>query len=311
MAVLSGSKTCLQILGLIPGIDLNTRNFSGEAPLHEAVRKQNRDFVVYLVERGAELDARDGRGSTPLAVASREAQTSIAQYLLKSGSSVDHRDYSGSTPLYYSVEAGQLDLVKLLVQSGASPLARNAAGDSPLMASLKKGSSILRELIGVSGVEKTDSEGRTALRILVDAGASAEMLKLALAAGADPSSRDRMADTPLHAAIAKKDFATAALLLGAKADPFAPNSQGDTPLKMVFIESVGNLRDFVKAAGPSAVDVLGDGFLHHAVREGKIDAARILLDMGLDRGARNISGESPLDKAKTKNDAGMIALLSQ
>ncbi|HEY9054529.1 MAG TPA: ankyrin repeat domain-containing protein, partial [Rectinemataceae bacterium] len=206
VAVLSGSKTCLQILSLIPGIDLNTRNFSGEAPLHEAVRKQNRDFVVYLAERGADLSARDGRGSTPLAVAAREAQTSIAQYLIKSGAAVDHRDYSGSTPLYYSVEAGQLDLVKLLVQSGASILARNAAGDSPLMVSLKKGQSILREMLSMNGVEKTDSEGKTALRLLVDAGASAEMLKLALAAGADPSSRDRMADTPLHAAMARKDF---------------------------------------------------------------------------------------------------------
>ncbi|HEY9053338.1 MAG TPA: ankyrin repeat domain-containing protein, partial [Rectinemataceae bacterium] len=98
--------------------------------------------------------------------------------------------------------------------------------------------------------------------------------------------------------------------LQAKADPFAPNSQAETPLKMAF-KSVGNLRDFVKAAGISSTDVLGEGFLHYAVREGNMDAVKILLDMGLDKAAKNISGETPLDKAKAKNDAAMIAILSQ
>lgn len=304
-AVLSGAKTCLQVL-VLSGVDLDARNFTGEAALHQAVRKQNAEFVSYLVDRGAKLEVRDNRGLTPFAVAAREAQTAIAQYFIKAGASIDARDYAGSTPLYYAVETGQLDLVRILVQSGSDILAKNAAGDYPLLASLKKGLAVLREILGQASMGRADSEGKTALRLLVEARASSEMLTLALAAGADPNSRDRFADTPLHAALGQKDYATAAILLSAHADPFAPNYQGVTPISLVLSEKSA-LKDFVLAAGLGSADILGEGFLHAAVRAGKPEAVKLLLDLGIDRKAKNISGETALDVAKTKGDAGVLA----
>ena len=308
-AVLSGAKTCLQVL-VLSGADLDARNFAGEAALHQAVRKQNAEFVTYLVDRKAKLEVRDNSGLTPFALAAREAQTAIAQYLIKAGSAVDARDYSGSSPLYYAVETGQLDLVRILVQSGSDIFAKNAAGDYPLLASLKKGLAVLREVLGQASMGKSDSEGKTALRLLVEVRAPSDMLSLALSAGADPNSRDRFADTPLHAALAQKDYATAAILLKAHADPFAPNYKRVTPISMVLSETAA-LKDFVMAAGIGSTNILGEGFLHAAVRDAKPEAVKLLLDLGIDRKAKNISGETALDVARTKGDAGILALLQQ
>jgi len=305
-AVLSGAKTCLQVL-VLSGVDLNARNFTGEAALHQAVRKQNADFATYLVDRGAKLEVRDNRGLTPLAVAAREAQTKIAQYLIKAGARIDARDYAGSTPLYQAVETGQLDLIRALVQSSSDILAKNAAGEYPLLASLKKGQAVLREILGNASMDKADSEGKTPLRLLVETRAPADMLNLALSSGADPSSRDRFANTPLHAALTQKDSATASLLLVAHADPFAPNYQGITPTALALADT-GLLKDFVLAAGLGSADILGEGFLHYAVRAGKADAVKLLLDLGADKTAKNISGETALDVAKTKGDATILAL---
>ena len=307
-AVLAGAKTCLQVL-VLSGVDLDARNFTGEAALHQAIRKQNRDFVTFLVERGASLAARDNRGLTPLAVAAKESQTGIAQYLIKSGSILDARDYSGSTPLYHAVDAGQLDLIRTMVQSGANILARNAAGDSPLLASLKKGSAVVREILGGPSVDRADADGKTPLRILVETRATAELLSLAIAAGAECSSRDRLADTPLHAALIQKDYVTAGILLAAKADPFAPNYQGLTPIAIVLQDTTA-IKDFTLAAGLSCADSLGETFLHYAVRAGNADAVKLLLDMGLARDARNVSGESARDVAMARASQAIQALFN-
>ncbi|MCX7027517.1 MAG: ankyrin repeat domain-containing protein [Spirochaetes bacterium] len=311
VAVLSGSKACFKALVLLPGIDLNARNYSGETALHQAIRKQNTEFATYLIDRSAALEYRDNTGLTPLAVAAREVQTGIAQYLIKAGSAIDARDYTGSTPLYYavSVEKGQPDLVRMLIQSGADILAKNALGDSPLLASLKKGQSLVREILGSPAIDKADSEGKTPLRILVEARASLDTLRLVLAENVDPSSRDRFADTPLHAALMQKDYAAANLLLSAKADPFAPNQQRITPLAIVLKDTAA-LKDFTQAAGLATADALGETFLHYAVRAGSAEAVKTLLDLGVDRNARNISGESAMDIAQAKGNQAVSVLFN-
>ena len=136
-----------------------------------------------------------------------------------------------------------------------------------------------------------------------------DALKLALSAGADPSSRDRYADTPLHTAIQQKDAETTALLLSSGADPFAPNYQGLSPIALVLAEnSESSLRNFVGAAGLEAKDAMGEGFLHYAVRAGKADAVKVLLTMGANKTTRNNAGESAKDVATTKGMSAIQAM---
>ena len=307
VAVLSNAKTCLQVL-VLSGVDLNTRNFSGETPLHQAARTKNLDFVSYLVERGAALEVQDNRGFTPLALAAREAQTAIVQYLLKAHAFVDARDSTGSTPLLYAVDVAQLDLVRALTQANADILAKNATGDSPLLLSLRKGGAILRELLSGPASDRADADGKTPLRQLVDSQAPVDAINLALSLGANPNSRDRYANTPLHAALNNKDYATAKALTASKADPFAKNYQSITPVGLVMNDSEG-LKALVQAAGIDSVDAMGEGFLHYAVRSGNASAVKLLLALGADKNLKNIAGESPADIAKSKGNVEIKSLL--
>jgi len=306
-SVLADSLSCMQLL-IASGADLNARNFSGESVLHQAVRKHNLAITQFLLGKGSGLENRDNRGQTALSVAAREAQADIARVLLTAGAIVDARDYSGSTPLYYGVETSNLALIGVLVKANADVLAKNASNDSPLLAAMKKGPSVMRELLSGPTKDRADSEGKTPLRILVEARASLDTLNLALSGGADPNSKDKLAGTPLHAALRQKDFQTAGLLLAAKADPFAPDSSGQTPISLVLTDSVA-LKDFVMAAGVNAADIKKEGFLFYAVRAGSREAVQILLDLSIDKTQRNISGETAFDIAVAKGLSEIAAML--
>ncbi|MCE1206639.1 MAG: ankyrin repeat domain-containing protein, partial [Spirochaetia bacterium] len=146
------------------------------------------------------------------------------------------------------------------------------------------------------------------LRILVEARASLDTLNLVLSGGADPNSKDKLAVTPLHAALRQKDFQTAGLLLAAKADPFAPDSSGEIPIKLVLKDPVA-LKDFVMTAGINAADIRNEGFLFYAVKAGDRDAVQVLLDLGIDKARRNISGETAFDIANAKGLTEIAAIL--
>lgn len=306
-SVLADSLSCMQLL-IASGADLNARNFSGESVLHQAVRKHNLAITQYLLEKGSGLENRDDHGQTALSVAAREAQADIARVLLTAGAMVDARDYSGSTPLYYGVETSNLALIGVLVKANADILAKNSANDSPLLAAMKKGPSVIRELLSGPTKDRADSEGKTPLRILVEARASLDTLNLVLSGGADPNSKDKLAVTPLHAALRQKDFQTAGLLLAAKADPFAPDSSGEIPIKLVLKDPVA-LKDFVMTAGINAADIRNEGFLFYAVKAGDRDAVQVLLDLGIDKARRNISGETAFDIANAKGLTEIAAIL--
>jgi ankyrin repeat protein len=308
VSVLWNAKTCLQVL-VLSGADLNARNFSGEAPLHQAVRKQNSDAAIYLLDRGADHEVRDNRGFTPLAVAGMTAQTDIAQALIKAGATVDSRDNSGSTPLYYAVDSGKLDIIRLFVHSDADILARNAIGDYPLALSLKKGSTVLRELLTDSTINRADSEGKTPLRHLIDARVSPEILAIATSSGADASSRDRYADTPLHAALKLKDTENAIFLIKSKADIYAPDKDGITPVSLMFALPSDTVRNLVTASGVDAADTMGETLLDHAVRAANADMVQLLLSMGAKKDLKNINNETALDIATTKNLTSIAAML--
>lgn len=306
-SVLAESLPCLQLL-IASGANLNARNFSGESVLHQAVRKHNQAITQILITKGTGLENRDNRGQTALSIAAREAQADIARILLTAGAVVDARDYSGSTPLYYGIETSNLAVISILVKANADILAKNAANDSPLLAAMKKGPSVIRELLSGSSRDRADSEGKTPLRILVEARASLDTLNLMLSGGADPNSRDKLAMTPLHAALLQKDFQTAGFLLTAGADPFAPDASGQTPIKLVLNDTIA-LKDFVMAAGIHVEDSKNEGFLFYAVRAANREAVQVLLELGANKTRRNISGETALDVASAKGLTEIVALL--
>ncbi|TRY27329.1 ankyrin repeat domain-containing protein [Brevibacillus sp. LEMMJ03] len=122
-------------------------------------------------------------------------------------------------------------------------------------------------------------DGWTALHLVAYFGHLEAALVL-LDHGADPEvrSRNRMENTPLHAAVANRQVAAARLLLERGADVNAVQSGGWTAL-------------------------------HEAAMLGDAGMVTLLLERGADRAAQKDDGLTPLDLARENGHDAVIALL--
>lgn len=328
-SVLWAARKSLPILALA-GADLNANDFAGETPLHQAARKHDREALKYLLSKGADPDARDNRGVEPIVVAIRSSDYDIERDLLAAGADIDPRDQGGRTPLVEAVAMGDADSCKLLVDAGADIMARDAEGESPLTTALRRSPATLRILLTKGTINQADPEGRTPLRIIVEArsagglapaqaatasssagtaGPPADSLELAMATGAKLDARDRFSATSLHAALRAGNKEDAARLAKAGAYVFARDKDGETPASIAIAAGLDTLKAMVTATGIAAKDSQGNGWLHYDAVLANMDAAKWLLDGGIDRSAKNISGESAYDIALKRGKADFAAMV--
>ena len=320
-AMLWGATKSVPLL-LDAGADPAARNFAGETPLHYAVKKRDLDGVAILLDHKAPLEARDNRGDTPLAVAARSGRTDIEAKLVASGADVEARNMGGKTPLLLAVEANDTAMAKTLVAAGGDILAVDASGVSPVPAAAAKSLPLLDVLLAPIAINRKDSEGRNALRVLVDASASVEAIELTIAKGAALDSRDRRSTTPLHAALTVGELPAVTLLASAGADLYAKDADGETPASLAIAKGGASLKALLamplSSALPSLVstasrikslDPLGNGLLSYAALAGNEAAVDSLLAMGADKTLRNIFGETPSEVAAKRGNEALAAKL--
>jgi ankyrin repeat protein len=331
-SVLWQARRSLPLL-VLAGADLNARDYAGEAPIHQAVRKRDRDSLKFLLSKGADADARDNRGSVPLALAVKSSAPDLERDLLAAQAEADARDQAGRTPLIEAASMGDADSSSILVASGANIMAKDGDGDSALTISISGAPALLKILLTKDNINKSDAEGKTPLRCIVEAlavgkaaapapasgAASAsgavpaapvlDSLDLAIATGARLDERDRFSATCLHAALRAGDKDTAARLAKAGADVFAKDKDGVTPASLAIAAGVDALKSLVNAAGIAVKDKQGNGWLHYAAIAASADAVNCLIAAGADRTARNISGETAYDIAIKRGQQSLAALL--
>jgi len=307
-AVLWGARKTLPVL-VAAGADLNARNSAGETPLHKAMVKKDRESLKYLLERGADVDAQDNRGLSPLAAAVRSGALDIAKDLLAAGAKPGIRDLGGRIPLYSAVDAADVEMTKLLVGAGSDILARDGEGASPFSLALRRGPALLSALLTAQNARRSDPDGRTLVRLAVDARPSAEALDLVIASGSDIGACDRFAATALHAALRLGDKESASKLARAGADCFARDKDGETPASLAMTAGVDAFKALVAAAGVASRDKLGNGWLHYAAVAGNVEAAKIAIAAGADKSVKNAMGEIAADVAAKRGKADLAALL--
>ena len=102
--------------------------------LHEAVYNNDIELIKIRLENGADINQL-GLGwyeGTALHLAVRDDQQEIAVLLLERGAAVDVRDHNDYTPLHNAAWNGNLAMVKLLFDAGADIMARTYSGRTPL-----------------------------------------------------------------------------------------------------------------------------------------------------------------------------------
>lgn len=173
-----------------------------EPPLSVAAKYGYADALRFLVEQGAEIEAEDYFGDTPLITALRCGQPKPASILIAAGADVRRMPNSPNqaeqTQLMTVVRSERfdteekVDLIRQMAEHGADVNKPDATGDTPLIKTVRLGTDYNYAMIGYG--EEPNVEWRVTKSFAHKKLAQRDVVALVtalLAAGADPTTRDR------------------------------------------------------------------------------------------------------------------------
>jgi len=112
-------------------INVNTLNFLGVAPLHEACYYGNLKCVKALIDNGADVHFADSEGWTPLFAAVCGEHMPCVKLLIDNNAVVNCSDFFGVSPLRIAVTVRNLEMVNFLVKRGADMMTIADDGKTP------------------------------------------------------------------------------------------------------------------------------------------------------------------------------------
>jgi ankyrin repeat protein len=239
-------------------------------PLVDAVTRGDVATVRALIAQKIDVDAVRVDGTTALHVAVNADRLDIADVLLRAGAKAAASDRYGITPLYLASLNGNADMIRRLLDAGVDPNAVDPGGETALMTAARTGApAALRVLLerGAAIDTREPEFGQTALMIAVREDQH-EAIDLLLEAGASPNAQTRKGPTPA----------------------FVPPCKGTG----CGSEGVGINRGGVPDRGRRAEVKGGMTPLLYAARDGRLPAARRLVDAGADLELADANGIRPL-----------------
>ncbi|MDE7290854.1 MAG: ankyrin repeat domain-containing protein [Treponemataceae bacterium] len=279
------------------GIDVNAQNIAGKTPLDEAAVEGSISMASLLIARGANPNSFDTSGRTALSGAVRANNYEMVKLLLSSNANPQIQDMNGRTPYHDAAILGEKKIIDELRKAGANPLTRDKNGTTPFTLTFPKEKSLMYAVLGKDKM-LTDSDGNTPVHIAVQAHANDSVITSLVANGYPFDIRNTSGYTPLSLAVASGQKDKAALLLEKGANPFIEiNSKGDNAVTLAFKEKSGELLGYIVKYAKNKTDVRGNTLLHYAARLADTGTLVRLLDLGLDKNAKNVSGETPYDVA--------------
>ena len=117
---------------------INTQNYKSNVPVMELLDwGMARDsHIKFAVENGLNLETVGYMGDTLLGLVTRKDNKEMLEYLLNKGANPNVRNiYGGRTPLMMATEMGNVEMVDLLLRFNADPSLTDKANRTPLMIS--------------------------------------------------------------------------------------------------------------------------------------------------------------------------------
>ncbi len=185
-----------------------------------AASRDDAGGVSAALAAGAAIDARDDRQQTALLLAVQRGNIALARDLIDRGADINAVAANHDTPWLLAGALGRTDMLAAMLETGKVDYTkRNRYGGNALIPACERGHvETVRLLLERSGIDvnHVNNLGWTALLeavILSDGGPRhIEIVKLLLAAGADPNIADRDGVTPLQHARDRRYDAIAALI---------------------------------------------------------------------------------------------------
>ncbi len=223
---------------------------------------------------------------------------------------------AADTPLLKATDAGDLDAVNALLAKGARASDASDIGVTPAYIAATNGNAaILRRLLDAgANVATTDSSGDSLLMAAVRAG-NADAVELLLARGAAVNAADpQLGHTALMWAVRRNDTAITQLLLKHGAAIEAHTRVGEKPAVRPpgaggGSHGVGIVRSGVPPQGEQQPTPGGMTPLLFAARDGRLDAAKLLVEGGADVNAADPNGIAPMVMALTNGQIAVAKFL--
>lgn len=309
----------------------------GQTALMWAASRGHGEIVRALIEGGADVNATTKGGSTALMFAAQQGDQESARLLLASGANVNaattaRAAWVGDTPLLLAAESGQEAMAIFLLDHGADASAADEFGYTALhysmMASLVQLSGVRagapRTLYWSSYLFRANMPGLVKALLSHGANPNARITKylggnkLLSTRINDPApfSVNELGTTPFLLAAHSHDTNIMRMLAEAGADPRLATDGGTTPL--MIATGLIRERDFDSApytaeqanaafeavklcvelgADINAANNVGLTALHGAAFTGLNRAVRYLVRNGANIDAKDLSGQTPLQKA--------------
>jgi uncharacterized protein len=223
----------------------------------DAVRNGDQAALRVLLKEGVDVNVPERDGTTALVWAVRQVDAKTVELLIKAGANVKTANRYGVTPLSLAAEAGDAAIIGRLLAAGADPDTTVVEGQTVLMMAARTG--------------KAD-----ALRMLASHGANVN------------AKEDWMGETPLIWAAGENNAEAVRTLvefgagvdMRSKAVKYPPQKPTDPS-------------NYVSSAPPKGEWTP----LMYTAREGALDAARALIDLGANVNAQDPDGMTPLLEA--------------
>ncbi|XP_040892764.1 85/88 kDa calcium-independent phospholipase A2 isoform X3 [Toxotes jaculatrix] len=233
IAVETGLRECLKHNYVQSQI--NTRDASGQTPLHLACERGDAVCVKELLEESqARTDIKDRNGETPMHCAAKQDSLAIIQVLCsRLCTGVDELNSSGETPLHVACRLGRVEAVKALLDGGAKCDVPGSIG-YPIHSAMKyseKGcvDEILKADPGQLHAEDS-IYGGTPLHW----SKTAEMCRILLEHGCEVNYLSKTGESALHILTKKGRFEAAMVLLTHGANANLKGQDGNTALHLAM-----------------------------------------------------------------------------
>jgi ankyrin repeat protein len=225
-AARTGRAAAVSVL-LSHGADVNAKErWRGQTALMWAAAQKHTDVVRLLIEHGADVEARSKNGFTPLLFAVRAGDAQTAFVLLDAGANVNQAAPDGTSLLATAIVNAHFELAVSLLDRGANPAA-GGPGQSALHVAVRARNPDTVTLPNPPPTGRLDS--LDLIKALLAHGADPNA-RLTQAPSAGNTLMNTVGATPFLLAARAVDVPLMRLLVAAGADPLVPTRDGATPL---------------------------------------------------------------------------------
>lgn len=304
VAASRGHVPVLRLL-LAAGAQVNAQDRAHVTALMLAALQSSAEDVDLLLQSGADINAKTTSGQTAVMFAAGLAKADVVRSLLRGKPDLRVQDEDGWTALTWAELNNDLQIPGLLKRAGAPPGPAQFVPDELITAAYEGDAPTVRRLMKSVLLNATDHAGHTAL-VAASENGQVEIVKLLLAAGANPNVTDNLRPTGLGMIVSE-----GVVLAGIDEVVETKRQQGVTPLQ--FAARFGHA-EVVKTLLAAGAKIEGGSPEHgplllavHA--EEPAEVVRLLLDAGAEVNVQGKDGMTPLMIVALSGDAASLRLL--